>query len=154
MSAAEHSIHAQRSLPLEVSARCTLVTLEFVRNLRGCDAESVRNCVGDATHPNFLRWVFNLAVKPAGEIRELRFWKSEILGPTDKWAQPAAAIAQILGARETFPRGEIEVAWTINATTISRLVRTGEIEESPCRTGHHRRLTRRSLAAFLARRLQ
>jgi len=149
MSATEHSIHAQqRSLPLEVSARCTLVTLEFVRNLRGCDAETVRAAVGDATHPKFLRWVFDLAVRPDGLKRELRFWKQDILGAADGWMEPAAAIALILGSKERFARGEMEVAWTVHPTTISRLIRAGEIIEV------NNKLTRASLAAFLERRLQ
>lgn len=138
----------QRSLPMEISARIVLVTLEAVRMERGCDAESVLNCVGDATHPKFLRWVFNVAVKPAGDIRELRFWKDEVIGDVSKWAEPKNIIAKILGTRRTFPRGEIEVQWTVNAMTISRLVRTGELTEV------NRELTRASLAAFLERRLQ
>lgn len=141
---------AQRQLPIEVSARCTLVGLDFVRNQRGCDAESVLNCVGNATHPRFLRWVFNLAVNAEdARRRELRFWKDEILleGRCDKWCEPAQAVEKILGSRRTFPRGEIEVAWTLHAATISRLIRAGEITEI------NRQLTRPSLAAFLTRRL-
>ena len=144
----------QRSLPLEVSARVALVDVGSVRIHRGCDAESVFGCVGDATHPKFLRWVFNLAVNPSGEKRELRFWKEEVYGNADAWMPAEDAIAKILGNRRTFPRGEIEVAWAVNATTISRLVRTGELTEGPRRTGHHYELTRASLAAFLERRLQ
>ena len=146
----------QRMLPLEISARSALITLEAVRIARGCDAESVLNCVGDATHPKFLRWVFDLSVNP-NRIRELRFWKEEVWqsgkresgkAETDAWAEPAAVINQILGARKTFPRGEIEIAWCVNATTIGRLVRAGELTEVK------RQLTRASLAAFLERRLQ
>jgi hypothetical protein len=149
MSAAEHAIHArQRALPLEVSARCTLVTLEFVRNLRGCDAQSVRASVADATHPQCLRWAFDLAVRPDGLKRELRFWKEDALGCADRWLEPAVAIGRILGARERFARGEIEVAWTVHPTTIGRLLRAGEITEV------NHKLTRASLAAFLERRLQ
>ena len=156
----------QRCLPLEISARSALVTLETVRITRGCDAESVLNCVGDATHPKFLRWVFNVALLAEGQIRELRFWKDEVLEaaqqhrPTangradlpvclvDKWAEPMTVINKILGNRQSFPRGEIEVQWTINATTISRLVKAGELTE------FNKALTRASLADFLQRRLQ
>lgn len=142
------SLAQQRQLPLEVSARCTLVTLELVRNLRGCDAESVRAAVADATHPQWLRWVFDLAVDADGRKRELRFWKQDVLGLADKWAPPASIIPQILGTRERFARGEIEVAWTVHPSTLSRLVRAGELTEE------NHKLTRRSLAAFLNRRLQ
>ena len=149
----------QKALPLEISARASLITLEAVRIARGCDAESVLNCVGDATHPKFLRWVFNVALLADGQIRELRFWKDEVIGqlndgahgvtrPTSKWAEPAVVIGKILGERRTFPRGEIEIAWCVNATTIGRLVRIRELAE------HNRQLTRASLAAFLERRLQ
>jgi len=146
----------QSKLPLEISARCTLVTLEFVRNLRGCDAESVLNCVGDATHPKFLLWVFDvgvqaLACREKGR-RELRFWKEEVLGEMGHKLklelQPAAVAARILGSRQEFPRGEIEIQWTINAMTIARLIRAGELTEV------NHKLTRASLAAFLERRLQ
>jgi hypothetical protein len=139
----------QKCLPLEISARTVLVTLETVRIARGCDSESVRNCVGDATHPKFLRWVFNIGVKPNGDIRELRFWKEELLGAVGvRWAAEKEIIPRILGTRRTFPRGEIELQWTMNHMTISRLVRTGELAE----VNHE--LTRASLAAFLERRLQ
>lgn len=148
MSQGAQRSQAQGTLPLEVSARCVLVPLETVRIQRGCDAESVLRTVGDATHPRFLRWVFNLGVNRLGDIRELRFWKDEVAGIADPWAEPETAIELILGKRETFPRGEIEVAWTINATTIGRLIRAGELEES------NHKLTRASLAAFLKRRLQ
>ena len=138
----------QRSLPLEIGARTVLVTLETVRIKRGCDAESVLNCVGDAMHPKFLRWAFNIGVKPNGEIRELRFWKDELFGDADAWMPLDVAIARILGTRRTFPRGEIEVQWTMNHMTISRLIRAGELTEI------NHELTRASLAAFLERRLQ
>jgi hypothetical protein len=142
----------QRSLPLEISARSVLITLESVRIARGCDAESVLDCVGVATHPRFLRWVFDLSARANSKIRELRFWKDEVICPDDKqvykFADPRVMIANIVPARELFPRGEIEVQWTINATTISRLVRAGELQEI------NGKLTRASLAAFLERRLQ
>jgi hypothetical protein len=149
----------QRSLPLELSARCALVTLEFVRNLRGCDAESVLNCVGDTTHPKFLRWVFNVALVSGDEFRrELRFWKDEVLANGNaadgrssfdlQQLEASTVIRRILGERRTFPRGEIEVQWTINATTIGRLVRARELSEV------NKQLTRSSLAQFLQRRLQ
>jgi hypothetical protein len=122
--------------------------LGTVRIIRGCDAESVFNCVSDATHPKFLRWVFNVAVNPACKTRDLRFWKDELTGEVNKWAEPESIIAKILATRRSFPRGEIEVQWAISAQTISRLVRAGELAE----VNHE--LTRASLAAFLERRLQ
>jgi hypothetical protein len=130
------------------SPRVCLVDIGVVRAARGCDAESVLKCVCDSTHPKFLRWVFNIAVKPAGKIRELRFWKDELTGEVNKWDEPKSVIAKILGTVGSFPRGEIEVQWTITAQTVSRLVRAGELAEV------NHKLTRASLAAFLERRLQ
>lgn len=133
---------------LAISPRCTLVTLEFVRSLRGCDAESVRAAVGDATHPRWLRWVFDFSTLISGKKRELRFWKSDVMGEVDRWMEPAQAITRILGTRDRFARGEIEVAWTVHPTTISRWIAAGEITEI------NQKLTAESLAAFLERRLQ
>jgi|ERR1039458_2092001 hypothetical protein len=137
-----------------ISPRIVFITLGVVRVVRGCDAESVLKSVGDATHPKFLRWVFDISPVAGRKARELRFWKEEIWGNVDKWAAPGIIIPQILGPRQSFPRGEIEVQWIINSSTISRLVRAGELTEGPRRTGQHRELTRASLAAFLERRLQ
>jgi hypothetical protein len=88
-----------------------------------------------------------VAVKLARN-RELRFWKDEIFGDVDKWAEPEIVIGKILGERRSFPRTEIEIQWTITAQTVSRLVRAGELAEV------NNKLTRASLAAFLERRLQ
>ncbi len=136
----------QRKLALEISARSALITLEAVRIARGCDAESVLNCVGDATHPKFLRWVFDLAI--GKEIRNLRFWKDELTGDVEKWCEPSVTVSKILGDRQAFPRGEIEILFTTHSAPITRLVRAGELVEV------NRQLTRASLAAFLERRLQ
>jgi hypothetical protein len=132
---------------LPISPRVSLLDVGAVRLARGCDAESVFKSVADARHPKFLRWVFNVAVHPKG-IRDLRFWAAEVSGAVDKWADPKTVIAAILGERRSFLRSELEIGWTMNATTISRLLRAGELRE----TEH--RITRESLAAFLERRLQ
>jgi hypothetical protein len=134
---------------LPISPRIVLLPLGVIRVTRGNDAESILNCVGDATHPKFLRWVFNVAVNLT-RTRNLRFWKDEVLGDpsVDKWGEPKVVISRILGTRQTFPRAEIEVQWTISAQTILLLVRAGELEEV------NHKLTHASLAAFLERRLQ
>ena len=132
---------------LAINPRVRLVDIAIVRSVRGCDAESVLASVCDLTHPQCLRWVFNISQRPTG-IRNLRFWADEILGPVDKLAEPDDIIEKILPRRPAFPRTEIEIQWTVSAWTISRLVRAGEITE----TNH--RLSRASLAEFLKRRLQ
>ena len=131
-----------------ISPRIVFVTLGVVRAALGCTAESVLKSVGDATHPHFLRWVFDVSPATDRRARELRFWKEELLGKADKWAAPQTIIPQILGTRKNFPRGEIEVQWVVNATTIGRLIRAGELAET------EQGVTRASLAAFLERRLQ
>ena len=128
-------------------SRVKLVGISVVRAVRGCDARTVRKSVGDATHRNFIRWAFDVAGKPARN-RELRFWRDEIIGNVDKWAEPEIVIGKILGDRKSFPRTEIEIQWTMSAISISQLVRDGEITEA------NHELTRASLAAFLERRLQ
>jgi hypothetical protein len=136
-----------------INQRVQLVGINMVRTIRGCDAVTVLKCVEDATRPNFLRWVFNVAVKPAG-IRHLRFWKDELGGTVDKFADPKTVIEKILGDRRSIPRGELAARWSLSRVTISRLVRAGELVEVAGRKGQARELTRASLAAFLKRRLQ
>ena len=136
-----------RNVQMAPSSRVKLVGISTVRAIRGCNAEMVLKSIGDATHPNFIRWAFDVAVKPA-RTRELRFWLEEICGAVDKWAEPEIVIGKILGDRKSFPRTEIEIQWTMSAITISHLVRAGEITEV------NHKLMRASLAAFLERRLQ
>ncbi len=131
-----------------INPRIVFVTLEVIRAVRGCDAETVLKSIGDATRPNLLRWVFDVSPSVGRKIRELRFWKAEIWSHADKWAAPEVIIPQILGTRQGFSRGEIEIQWVVNSTTISRLVNAGELTEV------NHKLTRASLAAFLERRLQ
>jgi hypothetical protein len=145
--AATHHANMPPRTELAPSSRVKLVGINTVRAIRGCNAEMVLKSVGDATHPNFIRWAFDVAVKPA-RTRELRFWMDEICGAVDKWAEPEIVIGKILGDRKSFPRTEIEIQWTMSAITISHLVRAGEIAEV------NHQLTRASLAAFLERRLQ
>jgi hypothetical protein len=55
-------------------------------------------------------------------------------------------IARILGGRPSFRRSEIEIAWTVSADNISRLVKTNLLK---CERA---RLLRPSLEAFLLAR--
>jgi hypothetical protein len=143
------SFHEAQSfaVPINFSPRVTLLGIDSVRALRGCDAEAVLKTICNAVHPRCLRFVFNLAVN-AGRRTELRFWKKDVLGQVDKNARPETVIDEILGTRQSFPRGEIEIAWTLSAMTICKLIRAGELIE----TSHQ--ITRESLASFLQRRLQ
>jgi hypothetical protein len=134
-----------------VSDRVRLLDLDTVRAIRGCTTEGVLASVGDATHPVFLRWVFNMSAHTDGKIRLLRFWIAEVVGtmdPADKWASPAEVIGEILGARQRWARGELERAFLLSAQTISMLIRAGEWHEV------NRQVTRQSLERFMERRLQ
>ena len=97
-----------------------MLHLDVVRIVRGCDSESVLRAVCDATHPQWLRWVFNLAVDPTRRNRSLRFWKDELSGTVEKSITPALAIEKILGQRREFPRGEIEIQWCLHSSTLAR----------------------------------
>jgi hypothetical protein len=138
----EPAIH--RNLPIKVSARTMLVTLEAVRIARGCNAETVLALVDDAK----LRWVFDFAIGDTAR-RELRFWTREIIAPeTCVNLSIPQVINSILGGKKYFHSGEIEQQWVFSAQTIMRLRRSGEF------LGGKGSLTRASLAAFLERRLQ
>jgi hypothetical protein len=112
---------------LVINERCILLPLSFVRVARGWDADTVRRVVVNSVHPKCLRWVFDLSTKSGGR-RELRFWKKEILGDANRWDNPDAVIGQILGNRQFHIRGGLEVAWTIDSPTVTRLINCGEIE--------------------------
>jgi len=133
---------------IDISPRCTLVGLDFVRSIRGWPAVRVLDCVANGVHRRRLRWVFNVAVNPASPVRELRFWRDELYHKVSSPTTLEAAVARILGRAGSFTRSELEIKWTMNATTISRLIRAGEIFEI------QGRLTRSTLIAFLKRRVQ
>ena len=139
----------QVPLALKLSARTILVDLQSVRAARGLDAESIIAMVDNARHPDHLRFVFNVGL---GEARELRFWTTEIIAPESvTHLGRDEVINLILGQRETFRRSEIEIQWVISALHISNLVKSGQLletKEGPTRG----RLLRSCLANFLRSR--
>lgn len=138
----------QQPLALKLSARTILVNLESVRAAKGIDAESVVAMVRNARHPEHLKFVFNIAENPRDSRREeLRFWTTEIVAP--EFVQKVAidqAVAEIIGARETFRRTEIAMQWVCSDTLIGRLIKAGELVEEG------NRLLSVSLKNFLIRR--
>lgn len=144
----------QTPLPLETGDATILVNTEFVRAIRRCDAESVFAAVDNERHAKHIRFAFDLSLAGSnahGESnasrRELRYWTTEVLdGPSVAGYTIDEAIAAILGARETFSRGYLEIQWVIGATHIGNLVREKELTE----TGN--RFLRASLINFLKRR--
>lgn len=151
-------IALQQPLALKLSARTILVNLDAVRAAKGVDAESVIAMVENALHPEHLRFVFDLSLgevnggRGASRRRELRFWTTEIVapefahGPKQEPVTIDQAIAEIIGARETFRRSEIEMQWVCSATHIMRLIEAQEIYEEG------NRLLSLTLKNFLKRR--
>jgi hypothetical protein len=83
-------------------------------------------------------------LKPDSYSRELRFYVDALIDPalTRKFSIQTV-IEKILGPKNLFTRPEIEIAWTIATSQISRLVKGGFIAIK----GDY--LTRASLEAFL-----
>jgi len=109
---------------MNVSRRVVLVTLDSARSHFGCNAETVLHRVDDATRPDHLRWVFNLSAAE-GHRRELRFWVREIVAPeTCARLTLGQVVDLILGRRQNFRRGELEIEWVCNHMTISALLQT------------------------------
>lgn len=123
-----------------------MVNIGFVRAHFGCVAETVLRRVDDATRADHLRWVFNLSASK-GHRRELRFWVREVIAP-ETCARLALAdvVDLILGRRQTFRRGELEIEWVCNHMTISALLRSRALKL------HGTTIPRSSLCAFLKSR--
>ena len=97
---------------LPLSPRVPLVKLDTVIAARGEYPYAINAHVESGT----LRWVFNLAVKPGGSPRDLRFWGREVsVFAAGQFAEHAAlrsagvdeVIGEILGVREKFRSGEV-----------------------------------------------
>ena len=105
------------------SPRVRLVTLSTVRAIRGVDGEKVSTMVDNMIHPQHIKFAFNISHKTGNATRALRFWTAELSAPAlvQKFSIEEA-IREILGTRETFPRGELEIAWTCSVTQIGKLI--------------------------------
>lgn len=126
--------------------RVVLLPMGAVRAQFACAAETVRKRVDDATRPDHLRWVFNLSAGK-GLQRELRFWAREIVAPeTCARLKLGEVLNLILGRREYFHRGELEIEWGSEAQTISNLLRIKAL------TLRDTTIPRASLYAFLKSR--
>lgn len=143
----------QLPLTFQFSARTTLVDVQAVRAIRGIDAETVIAMLDNALHPGHLKFVFDLGqagspVRPAATRRRcLRFWIAEIVAPEFTARLTIdEALDSIIGARETWRRGEVEMQWVASAQQISKLIRNGELAEEG------NRILGASLRNFLRRR--
>lgn len=127
--------------------RVKLVTLSTVRALRGEDGENVATMVDDALNAQHIRFAFNIALKPSGYARDLRFWVTELAAPDlVKKFSIEQAIGEILGTKNLFTRPELEVQWVMSTTQICRLLKAKFLELK----GSY--ITRSSLDAFLLAR--
>ena len=127
-----------------ISARVDFLSLDGVRSVFGLNSEKVLAMVEDGR----LLWVFTLASHRAeqGMSRGLRFWVNEIADPqTVKGMALPQVIDSILGSKAFFTRGELVHRWITNRCVLCGLVRRDLPEENG-------RITRASLAGFLARR--
>jgi len=126
------------------SPRVRLVPIAIARWLYGIDTQAVMARVDNAVHPQHIRWAFNIGSGRAGATRELRFWVNEIGAPEKvKKFSIEQAVAEILGQRQSFSRGDIEIQWITCSQQISNLVSKGFFKEKD------NRLTRASLETFL-----
>jgi hypothetical protein len=137
----------QRPLNLELSARTVLVTTATLRAVRGVDADTVTAWVEAGAY----RWVFNVSAGDEGK-RDLRFWAKEMIAPELCPADPAEAVAEILGTHSPRWRGtEVAQLLLISRPQVLDLRRchalTGEIVGSTFHT------TTAALTAFLLSRL-
>jgi hypothetical protein len=125
------------------SRRIVLVPLHSVRAHFGCAAETVLRRVDDATRSDHLRWVFNVSAA-RGHRRELRFFARELVEPeTCARFRLGEVVNLILGAKENFRRGELEISWVCNHMTISALLRNKALFL------HGATIPRQVLASFL-----
>jgi hypothetical protein len=124
------------------SPRVKLVPLAILRWLFGLDAEAVIARVDEARRAGHIRFAFDIGLGQAA--RELRFWVKEFVAPKEaKEFSIEGVIADILGARPSFPRGELEIEWSLSAQQIGRLLRAGKISE------RRHLILRQSLETFL-----
>jgi len=127
-----------------ISPRVKLVTLSTVRAIRGTDAETVTNMVDNMIHPQHIRFAFNVSHKSGKGVRDLRFWMVELAAPVlVRKFSVQDVIGEILGSRESFQRGELEIQWTCSATLIGKLIKERLL------TLRGRLITRKSLETFL-----
>ncbi len=130
------------------SPRVRLVPLAIARWLLGLDAESVLARVDNELHAKHLVFAFDIsAAKSQASARELRFWVNELAVPEKtKGISIEQAIAEILGARQTFSRGDIEIQWIVSASMVGNLIQRGYFVEQG------NRILRASVGKFLLSR--
>ena len=144
-------------LPLSVSARTALVTVETARAMLGVDSDTVF-----ALHESgSLRWAWDIgasrahSARSAGERREWRIWARSVQAYQKREALPFSTIQAVVGEilpvrRDRFPSGEAGQLLCCSRHHLSMLVRAGLLARSF--TGGSFYISRESLSQFLTQR--
>lgn len=135
-------LNPQRNLPLAIEARTVLVTVGTVVAARRIDHESVFAQVDNGD----LQWVFDMSAVRNGRP-DLRFLTRELVAPElCRSLTLGRVVEMILGQKQTFRSGEIEMDWDISHQTILRMRWAKELD------GGKGTLTRTSLEHCLRTR--
>lgn len=116
---------AQRHLKLEIHERSVLVAMATVLDCFEVDSETISARVDGGE----LRWVWDVSAGN-GEIRELRFWKKELIAP-EFCAQMSVTevIKNVIGSEKPRWRGsELRKLLAASRPLISRLNKSGELK--------------------------
>lgn len=136
----------QATLPLKLSDRTVLVTVDMARGVAGYDAESITGMIESGE----LQWAWDISTKPAEGIREIRIWaRSLVAGPCDLAEDEVinAVIGTDLPSLRAVRVGHILMC---SRPQILRLVRSGHLA-GPL-VGHTQFIYRDTLVHFLKNR--
>ena len=133
---------------LRRSYRPVLVSPDVAMVQLGCDAATLYEMAdGD------LRWVWNIAERPDGAARNLRFWMGELKDRSLREMDPGQAIEAVVGHpyERTLSRRTVGHLLLVRPSSMLNFVRGGLL--APPSSGHPSLVTRASVVEFLRRRL-
>ena len=111
----------QNSFP--VSSRTVLVGPGVARMRFGGDADAILAKI----EAGQIQWAFDISATGARK-RQWRVWIKELIVPEQTSnLNLGEALAEILGTRNSFPRGEIEVRWVLSHVHLIELLRLNEL---------------------------
>jgi hypothetical protein len=93
-----------------MNQRSTLIKVDSVAYLTGKTVDAIFRAVdGPELFESGLRWVFNVAADPNGQVRDLRFWTREVIAPetTEKFSLDQVVKMLLPPARKEYPSGEV-----------------------------------------------
>lgn len=140
-----------RLLPLTLNQRTSLVCVDTVRAVLGCDADTVFARIESGELP----YAFDVSTAgAAGRIREWRVWRVAVEEPTAARAvPPATAIAEIIGTERELLRGdEVRQLLLVSRPHLHALWRADQL--TGFLAGGAIRLHRAGLEKFLLARLE